>query len=160
MLLVTMHHIVSDGWSMGVLVRELAALYAAFAGGRPSPLPELPIQYADFAAWQRGGCSGEVLASELAYWRGQLAGLPPALELPTDRPRPAVRFSAAAARLHDFAERRRRGSRAGSAARHGATLFMVLLAGFAGAPARATRARTTWWSARRSPGAPRSRSRG
>ena len=88
-LLLTMHHIVSDGWSMGVLARELTALYAAFLAGRPSPLPELEIQYADFALWQRRRLQGEVLAAELAYWRDQLAGAP-VLELPTDRPRPPV----------------------------------------------------------------------
>src|SRR5215207_166577 len=88
-LLLTMHHIVSDGWSMGVLVKEAAALYRAFAAGRPSPLAELPVQYADYAAWQRGWLQGEVLESQIAYWREQLAGAPPVLELPTDHPRPA-----------------------------------------------------------------------
>ncbi|HTN83814.1 MAG TPA: condensation domain-containing protein, partial [Sorangium sp.] len=89
-LVLTMHHIVSDGWSMGVLVRELGALYEAFSRGLPSPLPELPIQYADYAVWQRAWLSGEVLEAQLAYWKKQLSGAPPALELPTDRPRPAV----------------------------------------------------------------------
>src|SRR6185503_12458664 len=89
-LLVVTHHIASDGWSKGVLFRELTALYDAFAQGRPSPLPELPIQYADFALWQRERLQGEALERELAYWRAHLAGAPPALELPTDRPRPAV----------------------------------------------------------------------
>jgi amino acid adenylation domain-containing protein len=88
--LLTLHHITSDGWSAGVLVREIAALYPAFLAGAPSPLPALPIQYADFAVWQREWLRGEVLESHLAYWRRQLAGLPPLLELPTDRPRPAV----------------------------------------------------------------------
>ncbi|HKV07510.1 MAG TPA: amino acid adenylation domain-containing protein, partial [Thermoanaerobaculia bacterium] len=82
----TVHHIVSDGWSMGVLVREIAAL----ASGQPSPLPELPLQYADYAVWQRKHLQGEVLQEQLAYWREQLAGAPAALELPTDRPRPPV----------------------------------------------------------------------
>src|SRR3712207_2972579 len=86
-----MHHIVSDGWSMGLLVKELAALYEAFSQGKPSPLPELPVQYADYAAWQRKWLSGEVLEEQLGYWRKQLEGAPPALELPTDKPRPAVR---------------------------------------------------------------------
>ena len=90
-LLGTMHHIVSDGWSMGVLTRELGALYRAFCEGAPSPLPELPIQYVDYAHWQRAWLSGEVLAAELGYWREQLAGMPPVLSLPTDRPRPSVR---------------------------------------------------------------------
>ena len=88
--LVTMHHIVSDGWSMGVLVRELGALYGALAAGRPSPLPELAVQYADYASWQRRHLSGSALESELAWWRGQLAGMPPALDLPVDHPRPAA----------------------------------------------------------------------
>ena len=90
-VLMTMHHIVSDGWSMGVLVRELGALYAAFTARLPSPLPELAIQYADFAAWQRQYLSGERLAAELGWWRGQLAGMSPVLELPVDHPRPATR---------------------------------------------------------------------
>ncbi|HEY2740443.1 MAG TPA: condensation domain-containing protein, partial [Thermoanaerobaculia bacterium] len=93
-LALTMHHIASDAWSMGILVREVAALYAVLSSedteGRPSPLPELPVQYADFAVWQRSWLQGEALERELAYWRQQLAGLPPLLELPTDRPRPAV----------------------------------------------------------------------
>src|SRR5262249_55602623 len=75
-LLVTMHHIISDAWSMGVLVKEVAALYEAFSKAKPSPLPELPIQYADFAHWQRQHLQGEVLDAQLAYWRGQLAGAP------------------------------------------------------------------------------------
>ena len=88
--LLTMHHIVSDGWSMGVLVREVAALYEAFAAGRPSPLPELPVQYPDFAAWQRATLVGEKEARELAYWRGRLDPPPPLLELPADHPRSLV----------------------------------------------------------------------
>ncbi|HKH45888.1 MAG TPA: amino acid adenylation domain-containing protein, partial [Thermoanaerobaculia bacterium] len=86
-LLVVLHHIVSDGWSMGVLVREVTALYAAFAAGLPSPLPELPVQYADFAAWQRSWLAGDVLEGELQYWRDRLSGAPPVLDLPADRPR-------------------------------------------------------------------------
>jgi amino acid adenylation domain-containing protein len=85
----TMHHIASDGWSMGVLVRELVTLYDAFASGRPSPLPELPIQYADYAAWQQSWLHGEVLDEQLNYWKQQLQGAP-VLELPTDKPRPPV----------------------------------------------------------------------
>src|SRR5262249_34519889 len=90
LLMLTMHHIVSDGWSMGVLNKELAALYAAYSEGHPSPLPELPIQYADFAVWQREMLQGEVLASERRYWNEHLRGAPALLELPTDRPRPPV----------------------------------------------------------------------
>ncbi|HXD50679.1 MAG TPA: condensation domain-containing protein, partial [Burkholderiales bacterium] len=88
-LFFTMHHIISDGWSSAVLVREVAALYEAFGAGRPSPLPELSVQYADYAMWQRDWLQGAVLEDHLAYWRHQLAGAP-ALDLPTDRPRPAV----------------------------------------------------------------------
>ncbi|HYD80084.1 MAG TPA: condensation domain-containing protein, partial [Paucimonas sp.] len=89
-VLFTMHHIVSDGWSMGVLVREVAALYAAHVQGLPSPLPPLAIQYADFAHWQRQWLAGEVLQKQLDYWTAQLAGAPTLLALPTDRPRPPV----------------------------------------------------------------------
>jgi len=85
-----MHHIASDACSVGVLMRELKALYVAFSEGRPSPLPELPVQYADYAAWQREWLQGEVLAKQLGYWRKQLEGAPGPLELPTDRPRPAT----------------------------------------------------------------------
>ena len=90
-MLLTMHHIASDAWSFGVLVREIATLYKAFAANEPSPLPELSIQYADYAQWQREWLSGEVLENQLAYWRKQLGGTVPALELPTDRPRPIAR---------------------------------------------------------------------
>jgi amino acid adenylation domain-containing protein/non-ribosomal peptide synthase protein (TIGR01720 family) len=90
LLLLTVHHIVADGWSMANLSREVTALYAAFAAGRPSPLPELAVQYTDFAAWQRRRLGGELLRRHLAYWREQLAGAPAVLELPADRPRPAV----------------------------------------------------------------------
>ena len=89
-LMLTMHHIVSDGWSMTVLMRELIVLYHAFSRGESSPLPELPIQYADYANWQRAWLQGEVLEQQLKYWREQLQGAPPVLELPTDHPRPAV----------------------------------------------------------------------
>jgi hypothetical protein len=89
-LLVTMHHIVADGWSMGIFVKELAAIYDAFAAGRPSPLPPLPLQYADFALWQRETLTAEVVGTELAYWTRRLAGAPAVLELPTDRPRGAA----------------------------------------------------------------------
>src|SRR4029077_7171339 len=85
----TLHHIISDGWSAVVFVREIAALYEAFSASRPSPLPALPIQYADYAAWQRGYLAGEYLETQLAYWRERLSGST-GLELPGDRPRPAV----------------------------------------------------------------------
>lgn len=87
--LFAMHHVVSDGWSMAVLVREFGALYGAYSRGQPSPLEELPIQYADFAHWQQAWLDGKVLDEQLDYWKKQLADLP-SLELPTDRPRPAV----------------------------------------------------------------------
>ena len=90
LLLLTMHHIVSDGWSLGVLIRELATLYENFVEETTPNLPELPIQYADFAVWQRQWLSGEVLERQLKYWREQLGDNPPVLELPTDRPRPLV----------------------------------------------------------------------
>src|SRR5437867_7865116 len=89
MLVLTMHHIVSDGWSMGVLRRELSVLYEAFCDGRSSPLSDLPIQYADFAIWQREWLQGEVLESQLSYWKKRLKGIPAVLNLRTDRPRPA-----------------------------------------------------------------------
>ncbi|HEX7243518.1 MAG TPA: condensation domain-containing protein, partial [Longimicrobiaceae bacterium] len=89
-LLLCVHHIVSDGWSMEVLVRELDALYTAFLRGEPSPLPGLPLQYADFAVWQRERLRGPGLEAHLAFWREQLAGAPAVLELPADRPRPAA----------------------------------------------------------------------
>ncbi|MGQ0592974.1 MAG: non-ribosomal peptide synthetase family protein [Gammaproteobacteria bacterium] len=88
-LLATLHHIICDGWSMGILVREIAELYEAFSSARPAPLPELPIQYADFAYWQRQWLQGETLEQQLAYWKRQLADLP-VLDFPTDHPRPAV----------------------------------------------------------------------
>ena len=128
-LLATMHHIVGDGWSTGLLVAEVAALYGAFAGGLRSPLPELRLQYADFAVWQRGWMSGETLERELAYWRGQLAGMPAALSLSADRQRPPVQTFRGARLSFSWpeplsAEIRRLGLR------EGASLFMVLLAGF------------------------------
>ena len=127
-LLLTLHHIAADGWSIDVLFRELSALYGAFAQGQPSPLAELPIQYADFAAWQRGRLQGEVLERLLAYWRRQLDGAPPVLELPSDRPRPPVRTWAGGVRSAELAvpaELLRQ-----TAAGRGASPFMLLLAAF------------------------------
>ena len=128
-LVLTMHHVASDGWSVGVLNRELTALYEAFSQGRPSPLGELPIQYADYAVWQRGWLSGEVLDRHLAYWKGRLAGASRVLDLPTDRPRPpqpthrgGVRRFALAAEPTAALRKLARGE--------GATLFMTLLAAF------------------------------
>ncbi|MFL6336447.1 MAG: amino acid adenylation domain-containing protein, partial [Pyrinomonadaceae bacterium] len=128
-LLLTMHHIVSDGWSMGVLVREVAELYRALGEGRPPALPELPVQYADYAVWQREWLRGEALEAQLSYWREQLAGAPALLELPTDRPRPPVqtyRGTAVHVSLSEgLSESLRSLSRAESA-----TLYMTLLAVF------------------------------
>ncbi|NMO13600.1 amino acid adenylation domain-containing protein [Pyxidicoccus fallax] len=126
-LVLCMHHIVSDGWSMGVLVREVAALYAAFTQGQPSPLPELPVQYADYAVWQRSWLHGDSLEQQLSWWRQHLEGAPPALELPTDFPRPAVRSSAGAI-LHFHLPAQLSQSLQSLAHQHGATLFMGLLA--------------------------------
>ena len=89
-LLLTVHHAVSDAWSMGVFYRELSRIYAAFAGGGASPLAELPVQYGDFAAWQHDHLRGETLERQVAYWRERLEGAPALLELPTDRPRPSL----------------------------------------------------------------------
>ena len=96
LLLLTMHHIVSDGWSIGVLVRELTSLYDGAVVGQPVSLPALPIQYVDYAHWQREWLQGAVLDEQLGYWRDQLADAPALLELPTDRPRPAVQRSTGA----------------------------------------------------------------
>ena len=126
-LLIDVHHIVSDGWSTGILLRELGLLYRAAVAREPSPLPELPLQYASFASWQRQWLSGEVLERQLAYWRGRLAGAPGVLDLPTDRPRPAVQSlrgadrscvlpAPLAAALQTLAREQ------------GVTLFMILLA--------------------------------
>jgi amino acid adenylation domain-containing protein len=129
LLLLTLHHIAADGWSIGNLIREMAALYGAFEAGLPSPLPELPLQYADYAAWQRSWLVGEVLERQLAYWRRQLAGAPELLELPTDRPRPATQsFQGAARRIALPGDLSRALLQLGREA--GATPFMVLLAGF------------------------------
>jgi hypothetical protein len=87
-LLLTLHHIISDGWSLGVLMRDAMGLYEAFATGCPSALPDLPIQYGDYAVWQRQWLGGEVLETQLDYWKRRLAGATPALDLPTDYPRP------------------------------------------------------------------------
>jgi amino acid adenylation domain-containing protein len=128
-LVFTSHHIIFDGWSFGVLQKEMAPLYEHFSSGKPSPLSELPIQYADFAVWQRQWLQGEVLEEQMAYWKRQLADAPAVLELPTDRPRPAVQTyagntltsnlpKALLETLHSLSRR------------EGVTLFMTLLAAF------------------------------
>ncbi|HKP51513.1 MAG TPA: amino acid adenylation domain-containing protein [Chloroflexia bacterium] len=129
LLMLTMHHIVSDGWSMQIFYEELEALYNAFTEGKPSPLPELPVQYADYAVWQRNWLQGDVLQAQLDYWKKQLEGAPPLLELPTDRPRPPAQTfkgdhesivlpTSLAQQLEALGRR------------EGATLFMTLLAAF------------------------------
>jgi amino acid adenylation domain-containing protein len=127
-LLLTMHHIISDGWSLGVITQELASLYQAFTNEQESPLPELTVQYADFAHWQRGWLQGEVFENQLAYWKKQL-GQCPTLELPTDRPRPAVQsfrgarhFFTLPIELNDSLKSFSR--------REGVTLYMLMLAAF------------------------------
>src|SRR5262249_10896122 len=97
-LCLTLHHVVSDAWTKGVLFRELGVLYGELRAGRAPSLPALSVQYADYAAWQRAWLSGEVLERQLAYWKERLAGAPAALDLPTDRPRPRV-FTARGARI-------------------------------------------------------------
>ncbi|HEX4959260.1 MAG TPA: amino acid adenylation domain-containing protein [Thermoanaerobaculia bacterium] len=136
-VLLTLHHIAGDGWSLGLLVREIAALYPAFAAGRPSPLPELPVQYADYAVWQRSWLHGEVLEGEIDWWRRQLAGLPPLLELPTDRPRPAEQSHRGASRPVRLPAGLTRQVES-LARREGATLFMVLLSAFQALLARSS----------------------
>ncbi|HVR96916.1 MAG TPA: amino acid adenylation domain-containing protein, partial [Thermoanaerobaculia bacterium] len=127
-LLLDMHHIVSDGWSIGVLVSEVSALYRAALAGEPSPLPELPIQYADLAVWQREQLGEAGMERQLAFWRERLAGAPAILDLPTDRPRPVVqsyrggRFALLLGPGPVQSLRRLGG-------RYGATLFMTLLGG-------------------------------
>jgi amino acid adenylation domain-containing protein len=128
-LLLTMHHIVSDGWSLGVLMRELAVLYEGFSNGKPTSLPELPIHYADFALWQREWFSGDVLESQLAYWKQQLGGELPVLELPTDRPRPPVQTYRGARQSFELSKDLREALKALSR-QEGVTLFMTLLAAF------------------------------
>jgi amino acid adenylation domain-containing protein len=121
------HHIVSDGWSLGVLIREVSALYRAYLAGESSPLPELEIQYADFAVWQRGWLQGEVLERQLAYWRERLGDAPAALALPTDRPRPVVRTYRGGRLSFELPAGLSRELRALSR-RESATLFMTMLA--------------------------------
>jgi amino acid adenylation domain-containing protein/non-ribosomal peptide synthase protein (TIGR01720 family) len=128
-LLLSMHHIVSDGWSHGVLIREFATLYNAFRIGQPSPLPDLAIQYADYAVWQRGWLQGDVLQRQLSYWSESLANAPAALDLPMDRPRPALQsFSGANKSIRLSAGLTKSLRDLGK--REGATLFMTLLATF------------------------------
>jgi amino acid adenylation domain-containing protein len=128
-LLVTMHHIISDGWSVGVLIRETATFYQAFAAGEDAQLTALPIQYADYARWQRDWLQGEALAAQLDYWTAQLRGKPTLLELPADHPRPAVQSSRGAVCSFDLPPQLSTALNRLSR-QEGATLFMTLLAAF------------------------------
>ncbi|MBZ4423289.1 non-ribosomal peptide synthetase, partial [Myxococcus sp. RHSTA-1-4] len=134
-LVLVMHHIISDGWSMGLLVQEIAQLYAAFSQARPSPLPELPLQYADYAVWQREWLSGDVLEAQLRYWKQQLEGAPRLLELPTDLPRPAVQSLEGAFAPFSLGRELSDAVKA-LGRREGVTPFMVLLAAFQAVLAR------------------------
>ncbi|MCI0387273.1 MAG: condensation domain-containing protein, partial [Acidobacteria bacterium] len=128
-LLLTMHHIVSDAWSLGVFIREMAALYDAFSRGEPSPLPDLPLQYADFAEWQREWLQGEVLETQLTYWKQQLGNNQTALRLPTDYSRPAVQTARGAKRSRLFSKHLCESLKELSQ-QEKVTLFMTLLAAF------------------------------
>ncbi|NJM75065.1 MAG: hypothetical protein HC852_03860 [Acaryochloridaceae cyanobacterium RU_4_10] len=129
LLLLTFHHIISDGWSMGVLIQDLADLYAALAQGQPSSLPELPTQYADFAAWQRQWLQTEPFKIQLHYWRQQLKGTLPVLQLQFDRPRPAIQTFAGKQHPLAFSTAIATSLKALSQTA-GTTLFMTLLAAF------------------------------
>ena len=127
--IITMHHIVSDGWSIGIFIGEIATLYQAFVKGEPSPLPELPVQYADFSYWQRNWLQGEVLEKQIAYWRNQLEGSAPVLELPTDRPRPAMKTFNGSRKYFSINSDLSK-SLADLSSKHGVTPFMLMLAAF------------------------------
>ncbi|HEX7733723.1 MAG TPA: amino acid adenylation domain-containing protein, partial [Ktedonobacteraceae bacterium] len=128
-LLLTMHHIIVDGWSLGVLLRELSTLYRDFALEQPPTLPELPLQYADYALWQQNWLQGAALEAQLAYWKQQLQDAPLRLELPTDRPRPAVQTYQGAHHAFTFSQELS-SALVTLSRREGATLFMTLLAGW------------------------------
>ena len=128
-LLLTMHHVISDGWSIGILVRELIELYEAFAASRPSMLPDLPVQYVDFAVWHREWLQGDVLDKSVSYWKERLAGVPSLLELPTDRPRPPSQ-SFSGTRHPIVIPQELTESLRELGEQQNATLFMILLAAF------------------------------
>ncbi|MBW4617799.1 MAG: amino acid adenylation domain-containing protein [Cyanosarcina radialis HA8281-LM2] len=128
-LLLTMHHIISDAWSIALLIQEVATIYAAFSSGKPSPLPELTIQYADFAVWQHQLLQDGKLESQLAYWQQQLDSDPPVLQLPTDRPRPAVQTFRGTTQSFSLSPELSRAI-ASLSRQAEVTLFMTLLAAF------------------------------
>ncbi|HYP53657.1 MAG TPA: MupA/Atu3671 family FMN-dependent luciferase-like monooxygenase, partial [Pyrinomonadaceae bacterium] len=136
-VLVTTHHIVNDAWTKNIFVAEVAEIYKAFAAERPSPLAELPIQYADYAAWQRGWLQGAALQAQVDYWKTRLGGAPPLLELPTDRPRPKVQSFKGASLKTSLPRALGEGLQELSR-RERVTLFMTLLAAFQTALMRAT----------------------
>ena len=127
LLIIAMHHIITDGWSLGIFARELETLYRAFSEGQPPPLPDLRIQYADFAQCQREWLQGDVLDSQLSYWKEKLSGDIPVLQLPVDRPRPAVQSHRGASELFKLPNRLREGLNRLSQ-QCGVTLYMTLLA--------------------------------
>ncbi|MFQ4145488.1 amino acid adenylation domain-containing protein [Chlorogloeopsis sp. ULAP02] len=128
-LLVTTHHIISDAWSAGVFIREVLALYEAFSTGKPSPLPELPIQYADYTVWQQQWLQGERLDTQLTYWKQQLENAKPILELPTDKPRTQLQTSLG--KKHSFTLSSTLSNNLKFLSQQeGVTLFMTLLAAF------------------------------
>jgi hypothetical protein len=127
--ILVLHHIISDAWSLSLLIQEIAAFYESFAKGSPAPLAELPIQFADYACWQREQLQGEALDSQLAYWMHQLRDLPPILDLPTDRPRLPTSSSQGARRFIKLSKELTVALKELSR-REGATLFMTLLAAF------------------------------
>ncbi len=128
--LINMHHIVSDGWSIGIIIQELVSLYSAYSEGTESPLPELAIQYADFALWQRQWLQGDVLDQQLEYWKSHLEGAPALLRLPTDRPRPSIQTYCGNTYSCNLPVKLTEQVQVLSR-RTGNTLFMTLLAGFA-----------------------------
>jgi hypothetical protein len=127
LLFINQHHIISDGWSIGVFVREITTLYNAFSAGLSDPLPPLEIQYADFAAWQRRHLSGDKLQRQIDFWTEHLRGAPALLELPTDHPRPPIQDHAGDFVPFALSEKLTAALRALST-RHGVTPFMTLLA--------------------------------
>lgn len=128
-LLFTMHHIICDGWSIGVIIREMATLYRAFLQGEPSPLKPLPVQYADFSYWQRDWLKGEILAAQMRFWKQSFADAPPYLSLATDRPRPEVQTFNGAHHRFQLTDTQSAAIKQ-LATNHSCTLFMVLLAAY------------------------------